>query len=114
MPSQQLVGSGYPRLTFLVNDVGQDSLFSITVASGSSVLESGQVLARQADGTYTAYDGGGASPLDTAVGILLNRIDPTNGNELGSMLVMGVVRSGSLYGVDADAITDLSNHFIFV
>ena len=114
MPSQQLVDSGYPLLTFLVNDVGQDSLFSITVAESNDVLESGQVLAHKADGTYTAYDGGGASPLDTAVGILLNRIDPSNGNELGSMLVMGVVRSGSLFGVDAAAITDLSPHFIFV
>lgn len=113
MPSQQLVDSGYPRLTFLVNDVGQDSLFSITVASGSAVLESGTVLARKADGTYTAYDNGGGSPLNTAVGILLNRIDPTNGDELGSMLVFGVVRSGSLYGVDAAALSDLS-HFIFV
>ena len=114
MPSQQLVDSGYPRLTFFVNDVGQDSLFSITLAEGDDVLETGQVLAKNADGTYTAYDGGGASPLDVAVGILLNRIDPTNGNELGSMLVMGVVRSGSLFGLDADAMTDLAPHFIFV
>lgn len=114
MPSQQLVDSGYPRLTFFVNDVGQDSLFSITVASGSTVLETGQVLAKQADGTYTAYDGGGSAPLDTAVGILLNRIDPTRGNELGSMLIMGVVRSGSLFGLDSDAMTDLTPRFFFV
>ena len=113
MPSQQRVDSGYPRLTFLVNDVGQDALYSITVASGSAVLETGQVLARKADGTYTAYDGGGAAPLDTAVGILLNRIDPTNGNELGSMLVYGHVRSGSLFGLDAAAKTDLAKfHFV--
>lgn len=112
MPSQQLVDSGYPRLTFFVNDVGQDSLFSITVAEGDDVLETGQVLSRLSDGTYTAYTGSGDT--DEAVGILLNRIDPTNGNELGSMLVMGVVRSGSLFGLDANAMTDLQAHFIFV
>ncbi len=114
MPSQQLVDSGYPRLTFFVNDVGQDSLFSITVASGSAVLETGTVLGKKTDGTYQAYDNSGSGGLETAAGILLNRIDPTNGNELGSLLVMGVVRSGSLFGFDSNARTDLSPHFIFV
>jgi hypothetical protein len=112
MPSQQLVDSGYPRLTFFVNDVGQDSLFSITVAEGDDVCETGQVMSKLPDGTYAPYTGAGDT--DTAAGILLNRIDPTNGNELGSLLVMGVVRSGSLFGLDANAMTDLAPHFIFV
>lgn len=112
MPSQQLVDSGYPRLTFFVNDVGQDSLFSITVASGAAVLQTGTVLSKLTDGTYDAYTNTGATA--TAAGILLNRIDPTKGNELGSLLVMGVVRSGSLFGLDAAAMTDLAPHFIFV
>lgn len=115
MPSQVLVDSGYPRLTFFVNDVGQDSLFSITVASGTDVLAGGTVLGKvTATGKYTAYDGGASDGTETATGILLNRIDPTNGDELGSMLIMGVVRSGSLFGLDADAMTDLANHFYFV
>jgi hypothetical protein len=114
MPSQQLVDSGYPTLTFLVNDVGQDSLFSVTIASGTDALPGGTVLAkRTSDGLYDAYDGGGSDGLDTAKGILLNRIDPRFGNELGSMLMFGVVRSGSLFGLDANAMTDLDK-FIFV
>jgi hypothetical protein len=110
MPSQTLVGSGYPRLPFVVNDVGQDSLFSVTIASGSGVLTGGTVLSKTATGEYDAYADGG----EDASGILMHRIDATNGDELGSMLVMGVVRSGSLFGVTADAMTDLANHFIFV
>jgi hypothetical protein len=115
MPSQVLVDSGYPRLPFVVNDVGQDSLFSITVASGTDVLPGGTVLGKvAATGKYAPYDDGGSGGVETAAGILLNRIDPTNGDELGSMLIMGVVRSGSLFGIDANAMADLANHFYFV
>jgi hypothetical protein len=114
MPSQQLVDSGYPTLTFLVNDVGQDSIFSVTVASGTDVLPGGTVLAlNTSNGKYDAYDGGGSNGLDTAKGILMHRTDPRNGDEIGAMLVFGVVRSGSLFGLDAGAMTDLSK-FIFV
>jgi hypothetical protein len=115
MPSQVLVDSGYPALTFFVNDVGQDSLFSITVKSGEGILKTGTVLELDSGtGKYVEYTSG------TATGILLNRTDATNGDELGSQLVMGVVRSGSLFsngqavGIDANGMTDLENHFIFV
>jgi hypothetical protein len=101
MPTQgRLVNSGYPALPFYVNDHGQDSLFSITVASGAGVLAGGTLL--EADGElFVAYDSG------PAAGILLNRVDATDGNVLASMMVHGVVRSGSLFGYDADAATDL-------
>lgn len=114
MPSQQLVDSGYPTLTFVVNDVGQDALYSITVESGTDALPGGTVLAeRTSTGLKAPYDGGGSDGLDTAVGILMNRVDPTNGNELGAMLVYGHVRSGSLFGLDANAMADLDKfHFV--
>ena len=115
MPSQTQVDSGYPVLPFHVNDVGQDSLFSITVADGADVLLSGTVMGKiTASGKYTAYDDGNSDGTEDAAGILLNRVDPTNGDELGSLMVMGVVRTGSLYGLDAAAMTDLAAHFIFV
>lgn len=115
MPFQGRTDSGYPVLPFQVNDVGQDSLFSITVAEGSDVLLSGTVLGKiTASGKYTAYDDGNSDGTETAVGILLNRVDPTNGDELGSLQIMGVVRSGSLYGLDAAAMADLAEHFFFV
>lgn len=115
MPSQVQVQSGYPRLPFHVNDVGQDSLFSITVASGAGAgnIPAGTVMAKNASGEFEPYDDGTAG-VDTAFGILVNDVDPSNGQELGSLMVMGVVRSGSLYGLDANAMADLANHFIFV
>jgi hypothetical protein len=108
MPLQgRLVSSGYPALPFYVNDHGQDSLFSITVASGEGILAGGTVLEENGSGLYEAYSSG------TAAGILLNRVDATNENVLASMMVHGVVRSGSLFGLDAGAITDLE-HIKFV
>jgi hypothetical protein len=98
-----LVSSGYPALPFYVNDHGQDSLFSITLASGAGVLAGGTLLEDDGTGAYVAYDSG------PAAGILLNRVDASEGTALGSMMVHGVVRSGSLFGYDADAATDLPN-----
>jgi hypothetical protein len=104
MPTQgRLVASGYPALPFYVNDHGQDSLFSITVASGQGILAGGTILEENGAGEYEAYSAG------TAAGILLNRVDATDGNVLASMMVHGVVRSGSLFGYDAGAATDLPN-----
>lgn len=116
MPLQgRLVSSGYPALPFYVNDHGQDSLFSITVASGEGVLAGGTVLAeRTADGLYVAYDNGGSGGAETAKGILLNRVDATNENVFGSMMIHGVVRSGSLFGIDANGIADLRDEITFV
>jgi hypothetical protein len=104
MPTQgRLVNSGYPALPFYVNDHGQDSLFSITIASGQGVLAGGTILEENGAGLYEAYGSG------TAAGILMNRVDATDENVLGSMMVHGVVRSGSLFGFDAGAVTDLPN-----
>ena len=110
MPQQVQVQSGYPVLPFHVNDVGQDSLFSITVASGagSGNIPAGTVMEKNGDGEYEPYASG------TAVGILVNDVDPSDGQELGSLMIMGVVRSGSLFGLDAAAVTDLEKHFFFV
>lgn len=101
MQQGTLVASGYPALPFYVNDHGQDSLFSITVASGEGELLSGTLLEEGGDGKYVAYASG------PAAGILRNGVDATDGDVLGSMQIHGVVRSGSLHGFDADAVTDL-------
>lgn len=112
MPNNNLVvGSGYPQLPFFINDHGLDSLFSITVASGVGVLVGGTVLGKLNTGThagkYAAYVDGNSNGTQVARGILLNRIDSTSGDALASMLIHGVVRSGSLIGWDAAASADL-------
>lgn len=111
--SQVLVDSGYPSLPFWVNDHGRDALRSITVVSGAGALVSGTVLAKRTApagslNKYDAYDDSLASGLNTARGILLNAADSTNGDVLASLFTHGVVRSGSLTGLDANARTDMS------
>lgn len=119
MPGQVLVNSASPTLPFWVNDVGQDDLFSITVVSGSSVLPGGTVMGKRAGGgsahlKYGPYDNNASDGTQTAVGILYYEVDPTAGDVLGSLMVRGDVRSGSLVGFDANAATDLAGQFFFV
>lgn len=108
------VSSGYPALPYFVNDHGLDALTSVTIASGSAVLAPGTVLRLSGSGKYQTM----AVSTSTAVGILFRRSDPTNGDVLAPMQVMGVVRSGSLHmsgtNVAAKALADLADHFIFV
>lgn len=118
--SQELVNSATPTLPFWVNDVGQDDLFSITVKSGSSVLAAGTLMGKFAGGgpsahlRYGAYADGNTDGTQTAVGILFYRVDPTKGDALGSLMVRGDVRSGSLIGLDANGKADLIDRFFFV
>lgn len=117
--SQVVIESGSPTLPYYVNDHGRDNLRSITVASGAAVLNAGQVLAKRTAPAgsarmYDVYNNSLASGLNTAAGILHEQVDPTNGPVLASMFTHGTVRSGSLTGLDAGAITDLSDNILFV
>lgn len=112
MPQQVQTGSYETRLPFHVNDVGQDSLYSITVASGTANIPSGTVMAKNADGEYEPYDDG-TGGIDVAAGFLINDVDPSLGPELGSLMIRGDVRSGSVFGLDAAAMADLKLfHFV--
>ena len=115
MLNNKLVDSATPELPFYVNDHGLDSLLSVTIKSGTSALVGGTVLGKvTATGYYDAYADGNSDGTETAVGILFNRVDPTDGPVLGSMMIHGVVRSGSLTGIDSAAVADLRDEFQFV
>ena len=106
--NNKLVDLGYPTLPFFINDHGQDALFSITVVSGTFVLSGGSVLGRiAASGKYTRYNDGASDGTEVARGILFNRVDPRDGDSLGSMMVHGHVRSGSLFFYDNAVVADL-------
>ena len=119
MDNNRLVNSGYPALPYYVNDHGLDSLWSITIVSGAGVLEAGTVLGRitTAGATldlYDAYANGNSDGTETAVGILFYRVDATNGDTTASMQTHGNVRSGSLFGLDSNAVSDLTPQFRIV
>jgi len=114
MPSQRLVESYAPTLPFWINDHGQDSLFNITLAGGNGVVAPGTVLGKvTATGKYRPYNNGNADGSETAVGLAMDRYDTTGGDVFASMMVHGVVRTGSLVGLDAPARADLT-HIIFM
>ena len=114
MPVQMQTGSYTTRLPFHVNDVGNDDLFSINVAEfADDVIPAGTAMAENTDGEYEPYDEG-AGGNGVAVGFLINDVDATNGPELGSLMVRGDVRSGSVFGMDAGAFDDLAGRFFFV
>lgn len=115
--STLLVDSGYPSLPFFVVDLGIEANQSVTIASGASVLEAGTILRLSGSGKYQRL----AVSTSTATGILFRRTDPTDGDVIAPMFVMGVVRSGSPglndvaanSGLIDDAIADLP-HILFV
>jgi hypothetical protein len=110
-----LQNSARPQLPYFVNDHGLDSLFSVTIASSSTVLSGGQVLGKiTTSGKYTVYAGGASDGTETAAGILFERVDASQGDHLGSMQVMGVVRSGSLIGLDDAGRVELAANFVLV
>lgn len=114
MPSQRLVESYAPTLPFWINDHGQDSLFSVTLASGSGVIAPGTVLGKvTATGKYKPYANGNSDGSETAVGLAMDRYDTTGTDVLASMMVHGVVRTASLVGLDSAARADLT-HIIFM
>lgn len=113
---QTLVDQVTPSLPFFLNDVGQDGLESITVKSGANVVSGGTVMGKEtATNKYLPYDDGDSpSGIGTALGILYYRVDATDGDVAGSLMVRGDVRSGSLTGLDSNARTDLAGRFYIV
>lgn len=115
MPVQLQTGSYSTRLPFHVNDVGNDDLFSITVAEFvSATIPAGTAMSKDAtSGEYEPYAAGSGGD-GTAVGFLINDVDATLGPELGSLMVRGDVRTGSIFGMDSGAFADLAGRFFFV
>lgn len=83
----------------------------VTLAGGQGILPAGTVLGRNnTDKKYYAYDNGGANGIDTARGILRRAVD-TGGagapDQLGNLVIQGIVKLNMVSGADAGAITDL-------
>lgn len=111
--SQLLVDSATPLLPYYVNDWGMESLLSVTIDTGD--LAAGTVLGKiTASGKYVAYNDGASNGSEVAVGILVNDVDASSEDKLGSMQVFGVVRESRLTGLNANAKTDLAGRFFFV
>jgi hypothetical protein len=81
----------------------------VTFASGNGVIYGGRVVGRiTASKKWAPYDDADNTGLEVARGILRHTIDTTDGDVLGNVVIMGVVKNSKVSGEDANAITDLN------
>lgn len=97
---------------FLLSEAnGKLSREKITVTGGS--YPAGQVLAKLANGNFTAYDPEGDAPVDTAVAVLYAPVDASESAQSGVAVArLAEVSLSLLVDADADALADLAGHFI--
>lgn len=90
---------------------GKLSREAITLTGGS--YPAGQVLAKLANGKYTAYDAAGDAPEDTAVAVLFASVDASTADASGIAIVrLAEVDASLLVDADADALADLATKHI--
>lgn len=85
----------------------------VTLAGGQGVLPAGTILAQKtSDKKYYKYSNSGTGGLDTARGVLRRAVDtgtgtPPVGDQLGNLVIQGILKLSMINGADAAAYTDL-------
>jgi len=103
-------GAEYTDPEILYSSVGYRQ-YGVTIAGGQGILPAGTVLGQKtADKKYYVYDNAGAGGVGTARGVLRRAVD-TGGagaaDQLGNILVSGMLKLNMVSGADAAALTDL-------
>lgn len=84
----------------------------VTLAGGQGILPAGAVLARKtSDKKYYSYNNAGSGGLETARGILRRAVDTGSAgaaDQLGNIVIQGILKLSMVSGADSAAITDLS------
>lgn len=80
----------------------------VTLASGQGILPAGCVVGRKtADKKYYVYDNAASDGTEVARGVLRKGADTTFGDQLGNIVIMGILKLDKVSGADASALTDL-------
>ncbi len=80
----------------------------MTIAGGQGILPAGTVLGQKtADKKYYVYSNGGTGGVDTARGILRRAVDTAGGDQLGNLVIQGILKLNMVSGADSGALTDL-------
>ncbi len=80
----------------------------ITIAANQGGLQAGTVMAqRTADKKYVAYNNAGSGGAEVARGVLRRAVDTTGVDQLGNIVISGILKYGMVVGSDAAALTDL-------
>ncbi len=84
----------------------------VTLAAGQGILPAGTVLGRKtSDKKYYSYNNAGTGGVDTARGILRRAVDTgtdaAGPDQLGNLVIQGILKLNMVSGADSGAITDL-------
>lgn len=80
----------------------------VTLAGGQGVLAAGTVLGQKtADKKYYAYSNAAADGTQTARGVLRHAADTAGSDQLGNIVIAGILKNALVVGSDAAALTDL-------
>lgn len=83
----------------------------VTIAGGQGILPAGTVLGRKSsDKKYYVYNNSGSGGVETARGVLRRAVDTGSAgtaDQLGNIVIQGILKLDQLSGADAAALTDL-------
>lgn len=80
----------------------------VTIAAGQGVLAAGTVLGQKtSDKKYYAYSNAASNGIETARGVLRRGVDTTGADQLGNIVIRGILKSSLVVGSDSAALTDL-------
>jgi hypothetical protein len=80
----------------------------VTIAGGQGILPAGTVLAQKtSDKKYYVYDNAGSGGLDFAAGVLRRAVDTSTGDQLGNIVISGILKLNLVSGADSAALTDM-------
>lgn len=83
----------------------------VTLAGGQGVLAAGTLVGRKtSDKKYYRYNNANSDGTQTAIGVLRRAADlgaPGAADQLGNIVISGILKNSMLIGADAAALTDL-------
>lgn len=83
----------------------------VTLAAGQGILPAGTVIGRKtSDKKYYVYNNAGSGGVETARGVLRRAVDTGtagSGDQLGNIVIAGILKLSMVSGADSAAITDL-------
>lgn len=80
----------------------------VTIAGGQGILPAGTILGRKtSDKKYYVYANGGSGGVETARGVLRRAVDTSTGDQLGNIVIAGILKLDMVSGADSAALTDL-------
>lgn len=80
----------------------------VTLAAGQGILPIGTVLGRKtSDKKYYVYNNSASDGTEVARGVLRRPVNTTDGDQLGNIVIAGILKLSLVSGADANALTDL-------